>query len=109
MRILGIDPGLQTTGFGVVDVDGHSAHLRGQWRHHPPRNQLAWAACPRLKVLFDGIGEVAARQQSPMWPRWRSSSMASTRSPPCCWARRAAPALPLVARDLPVAEYTALQ
>jgi len=22
MRILGIDPGLQTTGFGVVDVDG---------------------------------------------------------------------------------------
>ena len=23
MRILGIDPGLQTTGFGVVDVDGH--------------------------------------------------------------------------------------
>ncbi len=24
MRILGIDPGLQTTGFGVVDVDGHA-------------------------------------------------------------------------------------
>ena len=23
MRILGIDPGLQTTGFGVVDMDGH--------------------------------------------------------------------------------------
>src|SRR5205085_5441957 len=23
MRILGIDPGLQTTGFGVVDVEGH--------------------------------------------------------------------------------------
>jgi crossover junction endodeoxyribonuclease RuvC len=22
MRILGIDPGLRTTGFGVVDVDG---------------------------------------------------------------------------------------
>ena len=26
MRILGIDPGLQTSGFGVVDVDG--PHLR---------------------------------------------------------------------------------
>jgi hypothetical protein len=24
MRILGIDPGLQTTGFGVVDADGHA-------------------------------------------------------------------------------------
>ena len=33
MRILGIDPGLQTTGFGVVDVDGARAALRGQ-RHH---------------------------------------------------------------------------
>ena len=24
MRILGIDPGLQTTGFGVIDVEGHA-------------------------------------------------------------------------------------
>ena len=24
MRILGIDPGLQTTGFGVIDVQGHA-------------------------------------------------------------------------------------
>ena len=24
MRILGIDPGLQTTGFGVVDAEAHS-------------------------------------------------------------------------------------
>ena len=28
MRILGIDPGLQTTGFGVIDVDGQRL-----WRH----------------------------------------------------------------------------
>ena len=24
MRILGIDPALQTAGFGVIDVDGHA-------------------------------------------------------------------------------------
>ena len=24
MRILGIDPGLQTTGFGVIDAEGHT-------------------------------------------------------------------------------------
>ena len=26
MRILGIDPGLQTTGFGVIDADGPRLH-----------------------------------------------------------------------------------
>ena len=40
MRILGIDPGLQTTGFGVVEVDGRDAGLRGQ-RHHPHRRSVA--------------------------------------------------------------------
>ena len=26
MRILGIDPGLQTTGFGIIDADGPRLH-----------------------------------------------------------------------------------
>ena len=26
VRILGIDPGLQTTGFGVIDVEGSTLH-----------------------------------------------------------------------------------
>ena len=62
MRILGIDPGLQTTGFGVIDVQGHvlSYVASGTIR----TTQLALGDLPgRLKVLFDGITEVAARRQ----------------------------------------------
>jgi crossover junction endodeoxyribonuclease RuvC len=62
MRILGIDPGLQTTGFGVIDVDGHrlSYVASGTIR----TTALALGDLPgRLKVLFDGISEVAARYQ----------------------------------------------
>ena len=62
MRILGIDPGLQTTGFGVVDMDGHklSYVASGTIR----TTTLALGDLPgRLKILFDGITEVAARYQ----------------------------------------------
>ena len=66
MRILGIDPGLQTTGFGVVDLDGH--HLRyvasGTIRTTGARAAPALGDLPGwLKLLFDGITEVAARYQ----------------------------------------------
>jgi hypothetical protein len=62
MRILGIDPGLQTTGFGVVDVDGHrlSYVASGTIR----TTALDRGDLPgRLKLLFDGITEVAKRYQ----------------------------------------------
>ena len=62
MRILGIDPGLQTTGFGVVDMDGHklSYVASGTIR----TTTLALGDLPgRLKILFDGITEVAARYE----------------------------------------------
>ena len=60
MRILGIDPGLQTTGFGVVDMDGHqlSYVASGTIR----TTTLALGDLPgRLRILFDGITAVAAR------------------------------------------------
>jgi hypothetical protein len=67
MRILGIDPGLQTTGFGLIDVDGHrlSYVASGTIR----TTALALGDLPgRLKVLFDGISEVAAPRA---WPSSR--------------------------------------
>ena len=72
MRILGIDPGLQTTGFGVVDVAGQTLSYVASGTistKHLERTNLP----ARLKVLFDGIGEVAARY-SPMHRRSRSCS-----------------------------------
>ena len=62
MRILGIDPGLQTTGFGVIDAEGN--HLR-YVASGTIRTQAAQRADlpARLKLLFDGIHEVVARYQ----------------------------------------------
>ncbi|HYE38444.1 MAG TPA: crossover junction endodeoxyribonuclease RuvC, partial [Ramlibacter sp.] len=62
MRILGIDPGLQTTGFGVIDAEGHS--LRYVASGTISTTHLARGDLPaRLKVLFDGIGELRTRYQ----------------------------------------------
>lgn len=58
-RILGIDPGLQATGFGVLDVDGPrltyvaSGTIRTK--------EAAQGDLPgRLKLIFDGVREVMA-------------------------------------------------
>ena len=60
MRILGIDPGLRTTGFGVIDMEGSA--LRYVASGTITTQHLDTHALPaRLKVLFDGIGEVVQR------------------------------------------------
>ena len=62
MRILGIDPGLQTVGFGVVDIQG--AELRYVASGTIKTTHLVLSDLPgRLKVLFDGIREVVERYQ----------------------------------------------
>ena len=62
MRILGIDPGLQTTGFGVIDVDGAKLNYvaSGVIRTH----KVEQGNLPnRLKVIYDGILEINQRYQ----------------------------------------------
>ncbi|MBC7470070.1 MAG: crossover junction endodeoxyribonuclease RuvC, partial [Ramlibacter sp.] len=60
MRILGIDPGLRTTGFGVVDVDGHCLSYVASGTISTMK--VDGGNLPaRLKVLFDGINEVKER------------------------------------------------
>ena len=60
MRILGIDPGLRTTGFGVLDAaGGQLAYVASgviQTADAPQDNLPA-----RLKLLYDGIGEICRR------------------------------------------------
>jgi crossover junction endodeoxyribonuclease RuvC len=57
IRILGLDPGLRRTGWGVIAVDG----ARLQWVAHgvitPPDKA---ALSERLLALLDGIGAVVA-------------------------------------------------
>ena len=62
MRILGIDPGLRTTGFGVVEK--HGSQLLYVASGTIRTNKEAQGNLPeRLKVLFDGIHEVVERYQ----------------------------------------------
>ena len=62
MRILGIDPGLQTTGFGVIDMEGQRLSYVASGTIRTTKMELGDLP-GRLKVLFDGISEVAARYQ----------------------------------------------
>jgi crossover junction endodeoxyribonuclease RuvC len=108
VRILGIDPGLQTTGFGVVELQGQ--HLRYVASGtistlHLPRGDLP----ARLKVLFDGVREVAATYR----PETASVEIVFVNVNPqatlLLGQARGACVTALVSVDLPVAEYTALQ
>ena len=108
MRILGIDPGLRTTGFGVVDVDG--AQLRYVASGTIKTIHLESRELPaRLKVLFDGVREVVQRYQ----PDAASVEIVFVNVNPqatlLLGQARGACVTALVSSDLAVAEYTALQ
>src|SRR6218665_207193 len=108
MRILGIDPGLRTTGFGVVDVQG--ADMAYVASGTISTQHLDTHALPaRLKVLFDGIGEVVQRYQ----PTCASIEIVFVNVNPqstlLLGQARGALITALVSQNLPVAEYTALQ
>jgi len=108
MRILGIDPGLRSTGFGVIDVAG--ADLSYVASGTISTTQLDKGQLPaRLKVLFDGIREVVARYQ----PDCASVEIVFVNVNPqstlLLGQARGACITALVAGDLAVAEYTALQ
>lgn len=108
MRILGIDPGLQTTGFGVVDVDGHSLRYVASGTistRHIGKGQLP----TRLKVLFDGIGEINERYKPDAAAVEIVFVNVNPQSTLLLGQARGACLTALVSCNLSVAEYTALQ
>jgi len=108
VRILGIDPGLQTTGFGVVDVDGHQLQYVASGTittTHLARGDLP----ARLKVLFDGIGQVRERYQPDASAVEIVFVNANPQATLLLGQARGACVTALVACKLSVAEYTALQ
>jgi crossover junction endodeoxyribonuclease RuvC len=108
MRILGIDPGLRTTGFGVIDV--HGADLRYVASGTISTQHLDTKALPaRLKVLFDGIAEVVQRYEPDCAPIEIVFVNANPQSTLLLGQARGALITAIVSADLPVAEYTALQ
>ena len=108
MRILGIDPGLRITGFGVIESEGsvlrYVASGTITTKHLDTRNLPA-----RLKVLFDGVREVVDRYQ----PDCSSVEIVFVNVNPqatlLLGQARGACVTALVSANLPVAEYSALQ
>ena len=108
MRILGIDPGLQTTGFGVVDVAGHALTYVASGTittTHLDRGNLP----ARLKVLFDGIAEVKERYQPDVAAVEIVFVNVNPQATLLLGQARGACVTALVSCNLAVAEYTALQ
>ena len=108
MRILGIDPGLQRTGFGLIDVDGHRLSYVASGTIstlEAPRGDLPL----RLKSTFEGVQEVVHRWQ----PACASGEIVFVNVNPqstlLLGQARGAALAALVSSGLTVAEYTALQ
>jgi crossover junction endodeoxyribonuclease RuvC len=108
VRVLGIDPGLRTTGFGVIEVEGSRLHYIAS-------GTIQTAAIDtgnlplRLKVIFDGVREVAQRYQ----PTCASIEIVFVNVNPqstlLLGQARGAAITGLVASGVDVSEYTATQ
>ncbi|MDR0673871.1 MAG: crossover junction endodeoxyribonuclease RuvC [Zoogloeaceae bacterium] len=106
MRILGIDPGLRVTGFGVIDKEGAvlryvaSGCIRANAKARLPE---------RIRTLFVGVGEVMARYAPDEAVAEKVFVNVNPHSTLLLGQARGAVIAALVAGNLPVAEYTALQ
>ena len=108
MRLLGVDPGLRTTGWGVIDADG--ANLRYVASGTIKTDAVASGNLPlRLKVIYDGVREIVARYT----PQCASIEIVFVNVNPqstlLLGQARGAAITALVSAGIAVAEYTALQ
>jgi crossover junction endodeoxyribonuclease RuvC len=108
MRILGIDPGLRTTGFGVIDTEGAKLHYVASGTIKT--DAVAIGELPaRLKIIFDGVREVTARYRPACAAVEIVFVNVNPQSTLLLGQARGAALTALVSNELEVAEYTALQ
>ncbi|WP_173068894.1 crossover junction endodeoxyribonuclease RuvC [Sulfurimicrobium lacus] len=105
MLILGIDPGLRITGFGVVAKDGNRLDYVASGCIKTADGELP----QRLKTILDSIGEVIATYRPDQAAIEKVFVNVNPQSTLLLGQARGAAICALVAQNLPVAEYTALQ
>ena len=106
VRILGIDPGLRVTGFGVIEKHGNQLHyVASGCIKSNDREQLP----SRLGTLFDGISEVIATYRPDQAAVEIVFVNVNPQSTLLLGQARGAAMTALVHGGLCVAEYTALQ
>ena len=105
MRILGIDPGLRSTGFGVIEQAGSKLQYVSSGCVRSGEGELA----ERLKAILDGLSEVIGAH----WPQHVAIEKVFVNVNPqstlLLGQARGAAICAAVIAGLPVAEYTALQ
>jgi len=105
VRILGIDPGLQVTGFGVIDTQGMRLAYVASGCVRSGRGELA----ERLATLLAGLREVIAVHRPQQAVIEKVFVNVNPQSTLALGQARGAAICAAVLAGLPVAEYTALQ
>ncbi|MEN3276584.1 MAG: crossover junction endodeoxyribonuclease RuvC [Massilia sp.] len=106
MIILGIDPGLRTTGFGVIEK--HGSKLR-YIASGTIKTGLEGALPPRLKIILDGVREIVATYQPSCAAIEKVFVNVNPQSTLLLGQARGAAISALVGADLEVAEYSPTQ
>jgi crossover junction endodeoxyribonuclease RuvC len=105
MKILGIDPGLRVTGFGVIQKEGHKLAYIASGTIRTPDGGLP----ERLKTILSGVSEVIRTYQPDCAAIEKVFVNVNPQSTLLLGQARGAAICALVAGELTVAEYTALQ
>ena len=106
MIILGIDPGLRTTGFGIIEKQG----TKLRYIASGTIKTVAEGELPgRLKIILDGIGEVVRTYRPTCAAVEKVFVNVNPQSTLLLGQARGAAITALVGSNLSVAEYTALQ
>jgi len=105
MRILGIDPGLRVTGFGVLEKHGQQLQYVASGCIKTPEGELP----ERLKVILQSLSEVIAQHQPEQVAVEKVFVNVNPQSTLLLGQARGAAICAAVLAALPVAEYTALQ
>jgi crossover junction endodeoxyribonuclease RuvC len=106
MIILGIDPGLRTTGFGVIEKQGNKLRYIASGTIKTGSES---ALPPRLKIIFAGIAEIVRTYNPDCAAIEKVFVNVNPQSTLLLGQARGAAITALVGGDLDVAEYTALQ
>lgn len=105
LRILGIDPGLRVTGFGVVERGAHRLAYVTSGCVRSGEGDLP----ARLRAILEGLNEVIAAQRPAEVAIEQVFVNANPRSTLALGQARGTAICAAVLAQLPVAEYTALQ
>jgi crossover junction endodeoxyribonuclease RuvC len=105
MKILGIDPGLRTTGFGVITKQGNKLAYVASGTIKTPDVDLP----QRLKTILSGVGEIIRTYSPDCAAIEKVFVNVNPQSTLLLGQARGAAICALVNADLAVAEYTALQ